>query len=221
MRWSGLCFVLFAFSARAQLSQVWVDVNLQHEVNKKWSIIGDAGARYTIDHSLSVAFARGGMVYHLSPLIKLYGGLAYFHYKTPISEIKSNEIRTWQGVRIDVNAGKSMLLFNYTRLEERFISAEGSDDFLLRFRNLSGISFIPYNNREKNKSIYLPLSFEFFVDMNKKLFVNRYRVYLGAGYGFSKNKIELHYISQNGRVNANDSIELTENVYRLRWFRTI
>jgi hypothetical protein len=44
---------------------------------------------------------------------------------------------------------------------------------------------------------------------------------MGAGYAFSKNKIEVHYILQNGRVNANEDIGLTENVYRLRWFRVI
>jgi hypothetical protein len=44
---------------------------------------------------------------------------------------------------------------------------------------------------------------------------------MGAGYTFSKNKIELHYILQKGRVNADENIELTENIYRLRWFRVI
>jgi hypothetical protein len=221
MNWLSLSLILFAFSAKGQLNQIWADVNLQHGINKKWSVIGDAGARYTIDHSLSVAFARGGVVYQVSPIFKLYGGLAYFHYKTPVSGAKGNEIRPWQGIRLDVNLGKSVVLSNYTRLEERFIHSQGSDNFYLRFRNLTGLSFIVYNNKEKNKSIYLPISFEFFEDLNKKLFVNRYRIYLGAGHAFSKNKIELHYILQNGRVHANEDIELTENVYRLRWFRAI
>jgi len=221
MKWLSLCFLLFAFSAKGQLNQIWVDANLQHGINKKWSVIGDAGARYTIDHSLSVTFARAGMIYHVSPIIKLYGGLAYFYFNTPVSETKANEIRPWQGFRVDINLGKSVVLSNYTRLEERFIYSEGSDNFYLRFRNLTGLSFIVYNNKEKSKSIYVPVSFEFFEDLNKEMFVNRYRIYMGTGYAFSKNKIEFHYILQNGRVNANDNIELTENIYRLRWFRVI
>jgi hypothetical protein len=221
MKWLSLSFVLLAFSAKGQLNQIWADINLQYGINQKWSVIGDAGARYTIDHSLSVAFARGGVVYQVSPIFKLYGGLAYFHFKAPESGTLANEIRPWQGIRLDVNLGESVVLSNYTRLEQRFIYSQGSDNFYLRFRNLTGLSFIVYNNREKNKSIYLPISFEFFEDLNKKLFVNRYRIYMGAGYTFSKNKIELHYILQKGRVNADENIELTENIYRLRWFRVI
>lgn len=221
MKWLSLCFILFAFSAKGQFHQVWADVNLQHGLNKKWSVIADAGARYTIDHSLSVAFARGGMIYNLSPIFKFSGGLAYFYFDTPVSGPKADEIRPWQGFRMDVNIGKSFVLSNYTRLEERFIYSQGSNDFFLRFRNLSSISFIVYDNKEKGKSIYLPVSFEFFEDLNKKLFINRYRVYLGAGYAFSKNKIELHYILQSGRAMANENIELTENIYRIRWFWVI
>lgn len=221
MKWLNLCFILIAFSATGQFNQVWIDANIQHDFNKKWSVIADAGLRYTIDHSLSVAFARGGLVYQVSPVFKLYGGLAYFYFDTPVSGNKLDELRPWQGFRMDVNLGESLVLSNYTRLEQRFMISEGSDDFFLRFRNLSGISFIVYNNKEKGNSLYLPVSFEFFEDLNKKLFVNRYRIYLGAGYAFSRNKIELHYISQSGRVDANDKIELTENVYRLRWFRVI
>lgn len=221
MKWTTFLVIVFVSSAEGQVNQLWVDVNLQQEINNKWSWVGDAGARYTIDHSLSVAFGRGAIVYQASALLKLYGGVAYFHYVTPETKITGNEIRPWQGLRFDVNIGNALVLTNYSRLEERFIHSEGVNDFFLRFRNLTGLSFTVFQVKEQSKSVYLPVSFEFFEDLNKKLFINRFRVYMGAGYAFSKNRIELHYILQKGRLTAEESLELTENVYRLRWFRII
>lgn len=216
--------VFFAFipvSMNAQVNQIWTDINLQHKMSDRWSWTGDAGARFTLNQSLSAAYARGGIMYHASPKFTFFGGLAYFFYNSSPAGITGHEFRPWQGARLDLPIGKRITFTNYTRLEQRFITMDGSTDFFLRFRNLTGLSVIIFQNDSKTNSLYIPVSFEFFEDLNTKFFVNRHRTYFGTGYAFSKNRIEIHYILQQGRLNTTEDFELTENIYRLRWFRTI
>ncbi|HEX5170287.1 MAG TPA: DUF2490 domain-containing protein [Cyclobacteriaceae bacterium] len=213
--------VIVSFIATGQVNQIWVDFNIQHKINSQWSWIGDAGARYIINQSLSAAFVRGGVVYSPKPNIELLGGLGYFLYNSSAAGITGHELRPWEGLRFNFKISPGIAFTNYSRLEERFILSEGSDDFFLRFRNLTGLTFTVFQASDKSHSIYTPISFEFFEDINKKLFINRHRIYFGIGYAFQKNKLEVHYISQRGRLNTSDDFELTENIYRLRWFRTL
>lgn len=214
-------FLLISSTLIGQVNQVWLDINLQHNINDRWSWLVDAGPRFTLQQSLSVTFARGGFIYKLRPQLELMGGVGYFLYNSSPSGITGNELRPWQGVRFNYNLSRRVLITNYTRLEQRMIFSDDADDFFLRFRNLTGITVTVFENREKTGAVYLPISFEFFEDLNKKLFINRHRTYIGTGYAFLRSRIEVHYISQQGRLNTSDDFRLTENIYRVRWFVTL
>ena len=221
MKWIFICLLYIPVVVKGQVNQVWIDANLQHKMNNRWSWAGDFGARFTLKQSLSVAFIRGAILYHASPKLTLYGGFGYFFYNSSPSGITGHELRPWQGARFDFNLSPKIILTNYTRLEERSINGEGENEFFLRFRNLTGVTVTVFQNNTRQHSIYIPVSFEFFEDLNKKMFINRHRTYFGAGYAFLKNRIEIHYILQQGRLNSSDGFELTENIYRIRWFRTL
>jgi hypothetical protein len=218
MRWIIIPLTLILTTVKGQVNQIWLDVNLQQKIKNQWSWIADGGVRFTLQESLSIAFVRGGIVYKLNSHLEVMGGFGYFLYNSSPSGITGNELRPWQGVRLNFNLGTGILLTNYTRLEERIIYREDADDFFLRFRNFTGLTFTLFRNNEKSTSLYLPVSFEFFEDLNEQLFVNRHRTYLGLGCSFSKYRLEIHYISQQGRFNRANDFELTENIYRVRWF---
>jgi len=221
MKWLFISLVFISIATHGQVNQVWTDINLQKRINNRWSWACDAGARFTIHQSISVAFGRGGILYHVSPNFTLFGGFGYFFYNSSPSGLTGHELRPWQGARFDLNLSPKIVFTNYTRLEERAITTDGENTFFLRFRNLTGLTFTLFRNTTTEQSFYIPVSFEFFEDLNKKLFINRHRMYLGTGYAFHRNRIEAHYIIQQGRLNTTDNFELTENIYRVRWFRTL
>lgn len=219
MRNLFLFFCLSSATAWSQVTQGWTDFTVQKNVNSKflWSVEG--GPRFQANYGFYQFYTRSYLNYKLSNVFSASGGLSYF-YSSSIAG-RSHEIRPWEGLRFDFKLPGRIIFMHYFRVEERSLLRDTGNDFVFRFRYQTGLTFPIIQSVEKKMSGYIPVSFEVFEDLNKTKFINRNRWDFGAGYSFHKNKIEVHYLAQNGRSAREDDFDLTENIYRLRWMRSL
>lgn len=216
-------FFLFAFVAtHAQPDQYWIDVNLSKSFQKKWTVAGETGIRFTQGTGTNAVYARTGLGCSITRTLLLQGGAAYFYY-VRATDKDFHEVRPWQGIRHDTYfLSKRIDVVNYFRAEERFFNYKDSKDvFLLRLRYLTG--FIFRLSRTEANSLYLPVYYEVFEDLNdhKTIFVNQQRLYFGIGYKLKNNKIEGFYIPRGNRTSEEQALDLSNNVWRVRWHTSL
>lgn len=212
-------FLLLGLSLSAQTQQGWIDFTLQKKQTEKvsWSI--NTGPRFQKSYGLYTYFVTSGLHYKVSKVFIASLGLSYFFSDTPNGSL--HEIRPWQGLRADFKILPRLTFLNNLRLEERWFTSSSQNEWVYRLRFHTGLTYIMLQNKEKGTSFYTPVSFEIFEDLNKKLFVNRSRLYIGMGYGFKKNRVELFYIRLRQRQNAESHLEVTQDIGRVRWFHMI
>jgi hypothetical protein len=206
---------------KAQDSELWGDVNIYKNINSKFSVFGDAGPRWNTNNEYYGFYIRPSAAFKISNHVTIGGGVAWFYANS--NDASVNEFRVWQGTRVEWKIAKRLILSNYIRFEERWFFDPDYLQFLLRFRWLAGL-IIPINNKTlEAKTLYLPLAFEVFEDLNSNQgnFINRTRVYGGVGYVLNANtRLELFYIANSSRSDQDDSFNLV-NVLRVRFHFTI
>lgn len=143
-------------------------------------------------------------------------------YTASIDDSNLNELRLYQGVRVQWPTFRRVLLIHYVRVEERFEKVEGTDtrDFTARFRYrlTSKFRFI----KPALTSLYIPVSVELFMSSSEGLYFNDVtRVTPGIGYDFTdqfSTEFQLSY--HFSRNSSTDSFENNDLVFRLRAYFT-
>lgn len=203
-----------------QHTQFWFDATIQKNWNERWSLLSDGGIRFQVGSGLNVAYLRSGVGYELSENTTVQAGLAYFYY-SPETGNHFQEARPWQGLRFKIPLTKKIDFINYFRLEERIFYYTERSAFFLRFRYLTGLTITLY--QQENFSVYTPLYVEFFEDLNdhQTIFINHQRWYVGIGFTFLKSKAEVYYIARESRISTEHLLDITENIWRVRWYFTL
>lgn len=210
--------LLITATAWGQTEQLWTDVMVQKRVTERFFWLVNGGPRFISGWGFNVSYVSAAVGYRTLKYFSLQGGMAYYFTTAPPGGYMTHEPRPWQGMRFDMKLLPWLSVQNFARLEERILLYETHDDFLLRLRNMAGVTFFVYQNKKNNTAGYLPLMYETFEDANKSWLVNRDRFYLGAGYSFQRNRVEIYYIAQRGRSSVYETLALGDNICRVRWF---
>ena len=201
----------------AQKNEIWADLTLYKNLSSKITLFGDAGPRINVDGNSTAGFyLRPSVSFLVSKKMMVGGGVAWFYAHSKEGVI--NEVRGWQGIRIEQRILNRVLMSNFTRLEERNFFSDGQYEFLLRFRSLFGVNVLLNQTTLQKGTWYIPLAFEIFEDLNdhETLFFNRRRFYSGVGYAISdQTRVELFYIANESRADQEVDFE-TVNAIRLR-----
>jgi hypothetical protein len=213
---SILLLLCISKSGYGQLTQYWTDVTVQKQQTEKISWTVQGGPRFQKSYGMYSTFVTSALNYKMSRVFTVVGGFSYF-FSNPPGKNHLHEIRPWQGVRIDFKLHQRSMFLNNVRIEERWFLYKDSEELLFRFRYQTGFNFTILQNKEKGTRTYVPISFEIFEELGKKIFINMERVYAGVGYEFPKNRVELYYINQQQRVNTESPFQVTQNIARARW----
>jgi len=212
---------LMLLSATAQRKEFWGDVTITVPISDKLMLFADGGPRRALETKYPYSFyVRPSFVYRINQQLSVMGGLAWFGNALGASHL--HEIRGWQGIRFDTFIMKQIQVNNYIRLEERKFNTDTQADFLLRFRWLTGFTFLINSDALEKGTFYTPLSFEWFEDLNdKQWLINKTRIYAGVGYALSGNsRIEVFYINNTFRTSARESF-VANDVLRMRLHFTL
>lgn len=223
---------LYAQEEKDYNNQVWLDFN------PRWV---PGGGKIILDASLAyrTIFPRDwnrysiGMGVRYSPFIhrsESSTALQYLQFRAGVRDFYTasiegynlNELRLYQGVRVQWPTFRRVLLLHYVRVEERFEKVEGTDtrDFTARFRYrlTSKFRFI----KPALTSLYIPVSVELFMSSSEGLYFNDVtRVTPGIGYDFTdqfSTEFQLSY--HFSRNSSTDSFENNDLVFRLRAYFT-
>jgi hypothetical protein len=222
MRLWLMLFWISILSVDAQQAELWTDVTIYKSITDKVLLFGDVGPRVPLSgNGTTIFYIRPSVSYQPGKTITLGGGLALFASENEGQRVV--EYRGWQGVRADVKLASRIQFNNHARLEERFFTGDTNNDFALRFRVLSGFTFLLNNSSLQNHTLYLVLSGEVFEDLNDKenFFFNRRRYYAGLGYVFnSALRAEVFYIENSARAIPENDFEPVD-VIRIRLHLTL
>lgn len=174
----------------------WNIVNLKYNIDKKWSVFGEAQIRslqfYASFHYHEV---KGGLNYKpLENLTLTFAGGNYQTYseKGNFSLPKNNnEIRLWPQITLNQKLGQLKIEHRY-RAELRFTS----NGYKNRFRYRLGLMFPILKNKTKESTLYYSVNNEIFFTDNEPFF-ERNRFYTGFQYQYSKKStFQIGYIHQ-------------------------
>jgi hypothetical protein len=222
MRWLAL-LLLSAVSVNAQQqAELWSDITLYKKISNNITLFGDVGPRVPVKHSNTyIVYVRPSLAYQLNKIFTLSAGGAIFN--THSEGTRVTEYRGWQGVRADVKVFRNIMLNANMRLEERTFKGDTDRKDVIRFRLLSGFTFLFNNSTLESDTWYLPIAFEFFEDLNgpNNFFISRKRLYVGLGYVVNSTlRTELFYIDNEARTTAMDDF-LSVDVIRIRLHITL
>lgn len=228
----GLLSVAYGQEEKDYSNQVWLDFNPRW-VPGGGKIILDASLAYRTIFPQDWNRYSIGMGVRYSPFIQrsesstalqylqFRAGIRDF-YTASIGDNNLNELRLYQGVRVQWPTFRRVLLLHYVRVEERFEKVEGTDtrDFTARFRYrlTSKFRFI----KPALIDLYFPLSMELFLSASEGLYFNDVtRITPGVGYDFTDQfSTEFHLSYHFSRNSGTDSFENNTLVYRLRVYFT-
>lgn len=215
-------FWISIISVNAQQAELWTDVTIYKRISDKAQLFGDVGPRVSlIGNSPTLFYIRPSISYQLGKIVTLGGGIALFQSENEGQRVI--EYRGWQGVRADVMLASRIQFNNHVRLEERFFTGDTDNDYALRFRVLSGFTFLLNKSSMQNHSLYIVLLGEVFEDLddNESFFFNRKRYYGGLGYVFNSTiRTEVFYIENSARTILDNDFEPVD-VIRIRLHLTL
>lgn len=186
--------------------QYWMQYYGQLELNRKWAISFDGGLRMKIGFKEKAAsLGRAGLQYKINNVFSIAVGGAYFSQYSN-DKISREEWRSYEELFMKHGKGR----FSFTqriRLEERFFHtlATRQDNFNYRFRYKFQWN-LPLNHTSmENKTIYLILADEVFLNFGKEINYNydQNRTTLGIGYKLNNSiSASLNYVYQYAQKNS-------------------
>lgn len=208
--------------------QLWTNYAVSVPVNEKFSYGGDAGIRGLVsNYDWNQVLIRPNVSYRFNYTFSVSPAMAWFGtFNNNASNV--NEFRLHQ----DFNAKWPDLgpveFFYRIRIEQRWFFYENPDldnTFNWRFRGLIGMETEDIKVFGPKRPIYFQLIYEGFSTADRsapEIFVNQTRFHMAMGHRLSnKFRYELHYIRQGSRLLADDGIDVSTNIYRLRLFHRI
>ncbi len=209
-------------------NQFWINYAVSIPINNKWSYGGDMGLRgFISNYDWNQILIRPNVTYRINNTFGVSPAIAWF------STINKgggnvNEFRIHQDVTAKWPDLGFMEFFYRVRLEQRFFFFEDEqieNRFNLRLRGLIGLETADIRLGNSKRPIYFQSIFEGFTTVEQsaeEVFVNQTRFHLAFGHRLSNTfRYEIHYIRQGSRLSAEDGINISQNIYRLRFFHRI
>lgn len=209
------------------ISEFWLDVNLNKALGDRWSVGGDVGVRTSFDNSIwRLIYLRPNVNYKFLPFFNVTVGIGSFNtFSNEFSD--TYELRFYQDANF---RGPKLGPFNFLhriRFEQRFFhfsADELENDFSFRGRYLIGANSERFSlGGKKDWSAYLSL--EPFFPLGKEvseLLANNFRWDTALVYNVSDNfRIELHYIHQTSKLFSDSDLNVREHIFRIRVFQRL
>ena len=226
-----LCGLACSHHAAAQRihtdnQNAWFSYVGNHALNDRWGLHLEAVLRRSdwVAKDQQILL-RGGINYYLNKQVTLTAGYCFvetYPYGEFAAKSSFPEHRLWEQFQYKSQTGKVELV-NRLRLEQRFVHspalqadstyAAGDAVYTNRFRVLNRIS-IPFKGKTiEDKSFYLSLYDELFVNFGKKVGMNIFdqnRAYAAIGYKIPKvGRLEIGYMLQT--IVKSDGIKIEDN----------
>ena len=226
-----LCGLACSHHAAAQRihtdnQNAWLMYFGNHAFNDRWGLHLEAQwRRNEWGAKAQQLLLRGGVNYYINKQATLTAGYCFVEtYPYGAFPVKSTfpEHRLWEQFQYKSQVGKAELV-NRLRLEQRFVHspalqadstyAAGDAVYSNRFRVLNRVS-IPFKGKTiEDKSFYLSLYDELFVNFGKKVGMNLFdqnRLYAAIGYKIPKvGRLEVGYMLQT--LVKSDGIKIEDN----------
>jgi len=183
----------------------WNVLNVRKNINQNYSVWGEGQIRsletYNKFHYYEI---KGGLTYKVNSSLNfsINGG----KYKTYTfggnfeSPITSDETRIWEEVNYRSTFGR-IINDQRIRVEQRFINTYSN-----RYRYRNSV-IIPLNHKTlENNTCFANIYDEVFF-IETKPFFNRNRVYIGMGYKFKNETIQVGYLKQFDQKLTSDWIK--------------
>lgn len=159
--------------------QLWVSLNSNLKVAKKWNIIADLHVRRNrFASDPSFYFVRAGAQYWLNEKLTFTNGLAHMWLANPVNGkyIFSNENRIYQQLQLTekwTNTGLLLRVRNEQRWQQKLLNGQKTDDFRFtnRFRMLGSVNFKIFKNPKLPR---LLIADEVLVHMGKEIVYNAF-----------------------------------------------
>jgi hypothetical protein len=207
--------------------QFWTDYNYSYQLSQKVFLVGDVGLRgFISDVDWNQVYIRPGVRYRFNKTVNVAGSLASFNTFN-LDDYNLSEFR----VTADVNVkwpDMGVIDFTYRgRIENRtFFRQEGSNENNFRGRLLISINTKRFNAFSQKRSIYFKAQVEpfytFGVESQDEVFINQTRVYAIFGHYISqKFGYDIQYIWQQTRISAEDPLQVSQNILRIRFYHRI
>ncbi len=233
-------FLSFSFQLFAQIEeledeyadkQLWLDYNVQYNLEKNFTLYGDVGWRIISPHNWTRYYIRPAISFTHYPITKskkhlklvYHFGIGTFY--TNYTKIPNNlEIRPFQGVNIEWSTLKRININQYIRLEQQFEYFNGEWDFGLRARYMLGGTFEFYKTRDNFiDQIYIPFHVEFFWNLdNTQNFNDVIRITPGIGYVVNPTwRFEFSTSYHRRKFEIEDAFKTNDIVFRFRVFHNL
>lgn len=211
--------------------QIWLDFNSEYTINSKFTLLLRADARTVFPQSWYRFITGAGVSYKHRPYSdqkieeEFHAGIGFF-YSLNLDFPDRLEIRPYQGYRLRWPNFSRLAMQHYLRLEERFEFTEGrrSEEFGLRLRYLAQATIqCRHCDNSFMKPFYLPLSAEFFFNLNG---VNQFndviRIGPGLGYRFSSGlRQEFNFTFNRTKGSVDERFSTSDFIFRFRVFYKI
>ena len=187
--------ILLPVAAGAQLG-TWNLINLQQQLNKKWTAFGEVQLRsLRLYNEFHYYEYKGGMSYNFNRQVAAQVGLGNYdtyrpggNFKTPML---NDEFRTWVQLRIKHELGRFQMEHRY-RAEQRWTQ----DGYRNRFRYRTQV-LLPFRNKTGKENGWYTVAWNEIFFTNLPPYFERNRVFAGAGHEFSNHlTVQAGYLYQ-------------------------
>lgn len=208
--------------------QLWMDYNYSAPLTKKFGWAGDIGVRGFISNvDWNQIYVRPGVRANFNKYFGIAGSLAgFFTFNRKDYNLYEFRITTDANVRWP---DLKVLNFSYRfRLENRtfFYQSTQYIDNAWRGRILISINSKRFHVFSQKRLIYFQAQVEPFFTLGGfseyEIFANQMRIHAIFGHKISnKFGYDLQYIWQNSRLSAENDLQTTQNLFRIRFYHRI
>lgn len=226
----GAAVILAAMTGSASTQQIernefetWIDVTTVYRFDDRWRYDGDQGFRALISESdWRLLYVRPSVRFDARSWLRAHGGLGFFYaFLDAASDLY--ELRPWLGLKLLWPRPGGFVFGHYIRVEERFLSLTGSEewDTSLRARYQLSLSTPSFDVGAARRFYALAYGevFENITGAIRDLYINKIRVGGAIGKNVGRgSRFELDYLYQSTRGSAGADFTLHEHVLRIRLF---
>ncbi len=224
-----IVILFYSLSGKSQNvdNQLWINYGLTIPANKNLSYGGDIGIRGLISNQKwNQILIRPTATYRWNQTFAAAGAVALFSTFN-VDDENVYEFRIHQDFNVNWPNLSVLELFYRLRIEERFFFYESlPNSFNIRVRLLAGLETQDFRLGEGKRPFYFQIMFEGFRtvadDSSYEVFVNQTRADFSFGHRLSNSfRYEIHYIRQSSRLFADDGLETSQNILRIRLFHRL